>query len=174
MVGVTYETMEPGDTQSVLDHVRGNADEMGIDPDRIGLFGASANVGTALSVAMTPENDFIDLAVLYYGLMFGPQGAFRQTLDDVCAEIECYGPELDDYPEIRTDLPLFVVKTGRDRADLKATIDEFVIAAETAGAAITYVDYPAGPHGFDTGDNSERSAEILAETLDFMQQQLAR
>lgn len=173
MVGITYETTESGDTQAVIDHVRSNADELGIDPERVGLFAASANVGTALSIVMQPENAFIDVSVLYYGLMFGPRGAFRETLDDVCSEIGCYGPELTDYPEIRDDLPLFVVKTGRDRADLKATIDEFVAAAETAGAPLTYVDYPAGPHGFDTDDQSARSAEILAETLDFMQAHLA-
>jgi len=172
MVGVAYDTMDVDDTSTVIDHLRDHATELGIDPERIALLATSANVGTGLSVAMQAERDHLAAAVFYYGLMYGPEGAFRETIDGVCDDIECYGPELDDYPAIRSDLPILVVKTGRDRADLKETIDRFVDAAETAEAPLTFVDYPTGPHGFETEDQSERSSEIVAQTLRFLQSHL--
>lgn len=173
MVGVAYDTVDAGDTEDVIEFLRTKSAELGIDPERIGLVAVSANVGTALAVAMQPEFDFVGAAVFYYGLMYGPNGQHRETLDSVCAEIHCYGSELADYPAIRSDLPTLVVKAGRDRDDLNQSIDRFVGASEGAGAPITLIDYENGQHGFDVDDNSARSAEIVADTVEFLRSNLS-
>lgn len=168
MVGAAYDTTDAADTENVIEHLRTHSAELGIDPDRIGLVAVSANVGTALSIAMQPEHDYLRAAVFYYGLMYGPNGEHRDTLNQICAEIKCYGAELDDYPAIRDDVPMLVAKAGYDREVLNETIDRFVEASGVAQASITFIDYTEGRHGFDTVDLSSRSAEIVAETLDFL------
>ncbi|MEU3713728.1 dienelactone hydrolase family protein [Streptomyces catenulae] len=60
------------------------------------------------------------------------------------------------------ELPLVVVRAGRDLPEILATVTEFRAAAEAHGAALEIIDVPEGHHGFETADHrSETAPETL-------------
>lgn len=87
----------------------------------------------------------------------------------MCRAIGCYGDELKDVERIRTDLPLFIVRAGRDDPALNDFIDHFMELVSGTDVQATYVDHGEGLHGFDTKmRQDERSIEIIGMTLEFM------
>ncbi|MFF9477990.1 alpha/beta fold hydrolase [Streptomyces sp. NPDC014733] len=60
------------------------------------------------------------------------------------------------------DLPLVVVRAGRELPEIAATVTEFLTAAEAHGAALEVIDVPDGHHGFETADpHSDTDLEAL-------------
>ncbi|MFD9813779.1 alpha/beta fold hydrolase [Streptomyces sp. NPDC059080] len=51
------------------------------------------------------------------------------------------------------DLPLVVVRAGRELPELAATVTEFLTAAEAHGTTLEVIDVPDGHHGFETADH---------------------
>ncbi|TSB28908.1 dienelactone hydrolase family protein [Streptomyces benahoarensis] len=51
------------------------------------------------------------------------------------------------------DLPLVVVRAGRELPEIAATVTEFLTAAEAHGATLEVIDVPDGHHGFETADH---------------------
>ncbi|WP_399087174.1 alpha/beta hydrolase [Streptomyces sp. BBFR2] len=51
------------------------------------------------------------------------------------------------------DLPLVVVRAGRELPELAATVEEFLTAAAEHGATVDVIDVPEGHHGFETADH---------------------
>ncbi|MCD0485406.1 dienelactone hydrolase family protein [Streptacidiphilus sp. ASG 303] len=60
------------------------------------------------------------------------------------------------------ELPIVLIRAGLEHAEIAATVDEFLIAAEAAGAQVETVDVPAGHHGFDVADHSDDSRRAVA------------
>src|SRR5262249_28111893 len=100
MCGIVYG-VGPGRTREGLDelgdYLRRDGALHGLDADRIGLFACSANVGTGLPWAMGAAPG-LRCAVFYYG-----------------------GVGVDS---LRTDLPVYYVKSQKDGAGLNASIDQ--------------------------------------------------
>jgi acetyl esterase/lipase len=167
MVGVTYDTERPEDLGAVIAHLKENADGLEIDPNRIGLWSNSSNVPTALWYAMQEDEKDVKFLVSYYGVMLSPDNYQRERHNTLCREWGCYGDELKDVERIRTDLPLFIVRAGRDEADLNDFIDHFMELVSGTDVQATYIDYEDGQHAFDT-IKSFRSIEIIEQTLEFM------
>jgi hypothetical protein len=169
LVAIAYTTNEPAtDIRAVLDYVRWNAESLGIDESRIGVWACSGNVPNALSVLMREGGDAIRCAVLYYGYMLDLDGS--TSVADMSRQVgfvdPCAGRSIDDLPR---ELPLFVVRAGRDQfPHLNETIDRFVSAALARNLPITLVNHPTAPHAFDLFDDGETSHEIVRLTLAFM------
>ena len=68
--------------------------------------------------------------------------------------------------------PLFLVKAGRDRAFLNEALDEFVRVAIERNVALTFMNHPAGEHGFDILNDDARTREIIRATLEFVHEHL--
>ena len=52
MIGVVYDTERPEDLGAVIRYLKENAEELGIDPERIGLWSCSSHTPTALWYSM--------------------------------------------------------------------------------------------------------------------------
>ena len=66
-------------------------------------------------------------------------------------------------------VPLLIVRAGKDEIpDVNKSIDQFVPAALAANYPFAVVNHPDGGHGFETRHFSERSKEVIAQTLEFL------
>src|ERR1051325_1300516 len=76
MIAVTYSTgRDPAaDAQALLEYVRQNALDLGIDRNRLGVWACSGNVPNALGVLLRQENVELGGAVLCCGLMLDLDG----------------------------------------------------------------------------------------------------
>ena len=69
-MAIAYTNREPAeDLDALLHHVRDNAAALGIDGDRIGVWGCSGNVPLALSALMQHGRAFVTCGALLYGYM---------------------------------------------------------------------------------------------------------
>lgn len=145
MAAVTYESRGQEadvDADDLLDYVRKNAAALKVDENKVSIWACSANVRTGLSATMQPSRTYIRSAVFYYGFM--------------------------GLPAVRADVPIFVARAGYDNLQLNNTLDAYVRRALEAEAQVTLVNYADGQHAFDVRDDTERSREIVRQTLDFL------
>jgi hypothetical protein len=149
MIAIAYETHDPDvDIHDLLNYTRANGSWLRIDKDRICLWASSASSPTALIALTDPSVEYHDslaCAVIYYGVT-PPASA-----DDLSA-----------------DIPLFIVKAGKDDAFLNIKLDQFVEKAREAKIPLEFVDYEDGIHGFDFWQDTDESREIIKQTLEFM------
>lgn len=170
LVAGAYTTgKEPAmDTHALLQYLRQNAADLGIDENRIGLWACSGNVPNALSVLMREAREYLKCAVLCYGCMLDLDG---YTHIAEAARIwgfvnPCAGKSVEDLPQ---DIPLFIVRAGRDEMPhLNETLDRFLGKALTCNLPVTFVNHPEAPHAFDLFHDSETSREIIRQILAFM------
>jgi len=65
-------------------------------------------------------------------------------------------------------LPAFLLaRVGNEHPALARSVQLFVDAANSAGLDISVVDYLEGQHGFDVVDDTERSRELVLDTVAF-------
>jgi tetratricopeptide (TPR) repeat protein len=135
------------DLAALLDHLRRVGPELGIDPDRIGLWSCSANVGTALPALAHPSASKLACAVFYYG-----------------------ATGVDSIP---SGLPVMYVKAELDGAGLNQGIDALWDAARERSLPWTMTVARGLPHAFDAVDVSDASRGFVQQTLDFYRTHLA-
>ncbi|MGW2649783.1 alpha/beta hydrolase [Streptomyces sp. NPDC001393] len=63
------------------------------------------------------------------------------------------------------DLPLVLLRAGRETPEIAATVEAFVTAAEDCGAHLEVVDVPNGHHGFETVDAPEEIRPALRHAM---------
>lgn len=169
LVAITYTNREPmADLHALLQHVQQNAASLGIDENRIGVWASSGNVPLALSVLMQEDHERMKCAVLCYGCTLDLDGSTRMA---EAAKMwgfvnPCEGKSVADLPQ---DLPLFIVRAGRDEIPhLNETLDRFLAKALICNLPITFVNHHTAPHAFDLLHDSEASREIIRQILAFM------
>ena len=126
---------------AVIARLRERATEFRIDPTRVVLWAGSSNVTVGLPIAMDRSRDHIRGLILYYG--------YAET------------------PEIRTDLPVFFVRSGLDSTQLNQAIDRLIQRALAANAPWTIENHGSGYHGFDAMEDGVLSREIVRRTIQF-------
>ena len=149
MIAIAYETHDPDvDIHDLVNYTRANGPRLRVDKDRICLWACSDNFRTAL-IALTDTSaeyhDSLACAVIYYGVT----------------------PPFYAY-DLSADIPLFIVKAGKDDASLNRQLDQFVEIALEANIPLEFVDYEDGIHGFDVWQDTDESREIIKQTLEFM------
>ncbi|MGH9868622.1 MAG: TPR end-of-group domain-containing protein [Candidatus Polarisedimenticolia bacterium] len=127
------------DARDLLAWVTSHADELGLDPDRIGVWACSAHVLHALPALMTGRMPQAKAAALFYGAA--------------------------DIGSFRKDLPVLLVRAGRDRPFINEQIDKVTSAAATANAPWTVVNAAGLHHGFDCLDDLDESRRIILDTM---------
>jgi dienelactone hydrolase len=64
------------------------------------------------------------------------------------------------------DLPIVLIRAGRDRDDIARTQADFVTAARERGARLDIIDVPDGQHAFDIVDDTDQSRAAITTSLD--------
>lgn len=175
MIAVAYDTLYPDDLQAVVNHIQEHDVELGIDANQLGLWSASSHVMLASSFAFQDNRDYLKFAVFYYGPILTPDNFMREEANQAWG----YGVKLSDATLIPSDLPVFVVKCGRDQSLNKLPIDHFAQLATEAGMPVTLVELEEGSHMFDWSDTSfgevkAKAEEIVKQTLAFMKMHTTR
>jgi len=168
LAAITYTNAEPvRDVHALLDYVRQNSIELGIDQARLGLWACSGNVPTALSILMECSEG-LKCAVLCYGFMLDSPGSA------VVAEASAkwgfvnaiFGKSIEGLP---ANIPLFVARAGQDSfPNLNNTIDSFIVGALACNLPVTVVNHATAPHAFDLMADNEMTREIIRQMLAFM------
>lgn len=144
MAAVLYQaSADPtGDFDALVAALQKRAAELKIDPSRIVVWSGSANVQVGLPLAMDRKRDYIRGAVVYYGVA--------------------------DVPEIRTDLPVLLVRAGLDTPQLNDPIDRLVGRALAMNAPWSIESYGSGLHAFDIFKDNDITRLMIERTLAFM------
>ncbi|MFJ7336289.1 alpha/beta fold hydrolase [Streptomyces sp. NPDC101116] len=62
-------------------------------------------------------------------------------------------------------LPVVLLRAGRESAEIAATVDAFVTAADDCAARLELVDVPTGRHGFETIDPPEETLPAMRRAM---------
>lgn len=147
MIAIIYQARHNTamqDNDALLQHLRTNATELGINKDRMGIWACSGHVPTAgFKLALQEEKNFFKCAVFYYGQM--------------------------EEKVLRPELPILVVRCGKDEAELNESIQRFVQIGLSENRDITLINYPEGKHAFDLYNDNNTSEWIIRQTLDFLE-----
>ena len=170
LVAITYANRRPElDVLALLEHVRENAGELGVDADRVGLWACSGHVPNALSVLTRGGPGRPRCAVLLYGYMFDIAGGPGRVAEEAAKwgfVNPCAGRSAADLP---AETPLFVARAGRDQTPhLNETVDGFAAEALRLNLPVTLVNLPEAPHAFDLFDDGESSRKVIRQVLAFM------
>lgn len=169
VAAVTYTNREPArDAHAVLEYVRRNADALGVDENRIGLWAGSGNVPLALSLLMREGGERPRCAVLCYGYtldLAGSEGVAEASRTWGFVN-PCAARRVGELPP---RVPLFVARAGRDEMPrLNETLDRFVCEALKHNLPLTLTNHAEGRHAFDLFDDGETSREVVRQILAFM------
>lgn len=167
LLAVTYVNHDPvRDLDALFAYLRENAQALGIDERRIGVWSGSGNVPRALALLMT-ERTSVKCAALCYGYALDLDGgtAVAEAAKKWRFATPAARKTVRDLPP---DLPLFIARAGRDSVDLNVTLDRFIAHALAANLPITVANHATGPHAFDIMDDSETSREIIRQILAFL------
>lgn len=158
---------------AALAYIREYPAELGVDPERIGLWAFSAAGAFALSAVLRDRPAYLlALAGFYTVWDLAP---FRDSSRPPSEEdirrwsaTEALGDTSRGLP------PIFIAVAGRDNPALVAGAERFVARAHEIGADVRVTRHPSGQHGFDVRDDDDRSREIIASALAFFTVALAR
>jgi tetratricopeptide (TPR) repeat protein len=134
------------DVRDLFGYLREHGRELGIDPERMAAWACSANVRSALSVLMDEDAPPLAAAVLYYGS--------------------------GEAPRLRSDLPVLLVRAGRDRPQMNEHVDRLAAQAIRDNAPWTVLNLPGSHHAFDVLDETEESRDAIRKTIAFLDARL--
>ncbi len=181
LVGVTFDHRlhEPGDyaraeddVRTAIAYVREHANELRVDPERIGLWAFSGG-GPLLSWALRERPSHVRCLAAFYALLdlrhVTPPNADPALLERVRA----LSPAAQLEPRL-AGLPIFVARAGRDSAAMNQSIDLFIREALAANMELDLANLPQGEHAFDVLNDDDRSREVIARAIAFVQARLSR
>ena len=124
------------DGQRAVSLVRGRADEIGIDPDRIGIIGFSAG-GTPVRYAALVKERLYEPVDRYDTVSFRP---------DFAAPI--YAGGVPEGAAITEECPPFFMVIAHDDRDRSVAVAELYIALKRANVSAELHIYESGGHGY--------------------------
>ena len=168
----TWESLadSQADVMDAVKYVRENAAMLGVDPERIILWGISAG-GIFLSEPLRDRPPYVSALIGYYVQLdlrtsrrAAPASVSDETLRDFSPlyYLEKAATKNYTYP------PMFIARAGLDDANLNGGLDSFVQLALKNNVSLELFNHPQGHHGFDIEDDNERSREILKRTIEFI------
>jgi len=160
-----------GDIDALVDFIRGQALELGIDEGRLALWVFSGG-GSFLSDAVRRPRDYVHCLLGFYSIMdlrpFRPQAPAGFS-EDVLAR---FSPVVAIAEASGKVPPVFIGRAGLDNPVLNAGIDEFVGLALKKNARLTVRNHPEGYHGFDVRNDDATSRDIIREAFAFLKANL--
>jgi len=165
-------TEAANDVGAAIAFVRGRAEDLGIDPGRVGVWVFSAGGPFGLAPFLQRRPNWLRCAAGFYTIW--DLGPFRASLPSVTDESirrwSCLTALESESPDLP---PLLLARAGRDSSPILEGTDTFVRRARQRGLDLTVLDHPTGQHGFDTRDDDERSREIIRQALEFFVRHLS-
>ncbi|HEX6732881.1 MAG TPA: alpha/beta hydrolase [Pyrinomonadaceae bacterium] len=165
----TWESLadSQSDVMDAVKYVRDNAATLGIDSERIVLWGISAG-GIFLSQPLRDRPAFISCLIAYYAQLdlrdsrrSAPTSVTDQTLRD-------FSPVYYLEKDGKGIPPVLLARAGLDSAELNAGMDRFAQLGLSKNLTLDLLNHPTGHHGFDIEDDNDRSREILKRTIEFI------
>jgi len=159
-----------GDLQVLLQFLAAQSDSLGIDPQRICLWGVSGG-GTLLGVGVASRQvrcivglyPFVDIRQILPRFPESARDSVRRLLSTV-----------DLLDTLAAVPPMLLVRAGLDQPLLNASIDSVMRHALDRNRSIELINYPAGHHAFDLIDDTEESRAILLRAMQFVSYHLRR
>lgn len=161
-----YESV--ADVDDLIQYVRAHSHDLGIDPERLGIWTCSAGSYRGLRAAMRGSPACMRCAVSYYGLVNPSIFAEPENTAEAFKEFDA----TTYLRQERAIPPLLIVRAGLDDPALNAGIDEFLQVAIQRNLDVDFMNHATGHHGFDVLDDNERSREIIRATLEFIKTHL--
>jgi acetyl esterase/lipase len=158
------------DVAAAIEYVRSHANELHVDANRMALWVYSAG-GPHLSWILRERPAGLRCAVAFYSRLdlrpYLPPNADAKVVAAVerlsaAAQVKEYG----------ANLPMFIARAGLDAPQLNQGIDRFVMEALAANLQIEVMNHNRGQHSFDVLDDDDRSREIIARAVAFLQAHL--
>jgi hypothetical protein len=168
LVGITYSCSEPPlNAKEVLDFVRKRSGEFNIDPARIGIWAASGNGPTALSLLMGGSTG-LRFAVMSNTYMLDLDG--DTTVADMAAQFGFAAPNAGkSVRDLDSGVPLLLVRSGNDEVPgLNQAMDRFIRHALESNLPIQLVNLADAPHSYDTLYDTDLSRQTIRQIVDFM------
>ena len=166
IVAVTYRNEDPlRDARRLLHRLQQDADTLGIDPERIGIWSSSGNVPNALALfAAEPK---LVCAALLYGYTMDLPG--HDEVASAAARFGFVNAAQELAFEALRGRPILVARAGRDEMPgLNTSLDRFVGAAHEADLPLRVVDHTDGPHAFDIMEPTDRTQTAIREIVGFL------
>ena len=159
------------DVRDAVAFVVAQAAMLGIDANRLCIWAVSAG-GTVIASTLLEFRQRLRCLVLYYTLV---DPAVFHELVSPNTRAQLVAPSLASllgadgfaFP------PTLIVRAGRDKAAINEGLDRLAHAAILRGADVELHAYAEGRHGFDVFDDTLRSRELVARTLDFLRSSTA-
>jgi acetyl esterase/lipase len=139
------------DVLDLLAFVRDGADEYGIDPDRVCVWGTSGG-GLTMGWAAIHADPPVSCGI-----------GFSVSMEEPAV------PERDPVAALRADSPPFFLARGH--LDGYARLRDFVERAEELGVEVIAEEHPRGVHGFE-GRREPEQQRILARAFEFLEEHL--
>jgi dipeptidyl aminopeptidase/acylaminoacyl peptidase len=159
------------DLTALIQTVLSQAEQLNLDPQRLGLMVFSAGTPYGLSYFLA-HPELFQCGVTYYGAMDLRPLRYQLGEEVSDQELANFSPVyLLEQNQIQMP-PLLVVKAALDRPGLNALIDQFVQLAQSQGRTLELLTHSQGRHGFDILDDDDQSRQIIQETLRFLQRHL--
>ena len=169
LASIAYSNEDPEpDVHKMLAYIQRNADALGIDEKRIGIWASSGNGPLAVSLLLKEHEGygFLKCAVLCY--------AYTLDAGKAAAQWKFANPAGGkSVADLRTDVPMFIARAGRDQfADLNEGLDRFASHALAANLPVMIVNHPEGGHAFDIYEDNDASRAIIRQIIAFLMHQL--
>jgi acetyl esterase/lipase len=176
LVGITFNHRyyEPelfeqsaSDVVTAVEFVRKQAGNLNLNPNRLCLWTCSGG-GPHICFALRDQPEYVRCMVMYYAVLdvrpveFIVQAVGKETAFQ-------YSPMvyLQDNP-IR--FPIFIARAGLDDPRINGIMDGFISQALEKNLNIEFMNHSQGQHGFDIVDDDDRSRQIIARTLTFIEE----
>jgi dienelactone hydrolase len=175
LAAVAFDSRNASDLEAVVDYIQQKGADLGIDKSKLGLWSASSSAALASSFAFQQDREYLKFVIFYYPRIMTPDNFLREEEDAACFKIGCLSAQLPDVDELRNDLPVLIVRCGRDTPQNNAVIDHFAQLAKEAGMPLTLVNFDEGHYSFDQqtvseGESNAQATAIVQQTLEFMKQ----
>ena len=173
MIAVTYGNERPAeDLESLLRHVREHAAELGIDAERLALWGLSGNGPLALAtLASSPPGSF-KCGVFSCAYTADLEGATHVA--DAQKLWRFVYPGGFNVESLPVDLPVLIARAGQEQdPGLNVAADRLVAAMLAANRPVTCVNFAAAPHGFELFHDTFETREVMRQMFRFARFHLA-
>lgn len=177
LVGVTFNHRlhsllsyddSAADVQALIEHVRANAAELQVDPDRVAVWAYSGG-GPLLAFAYRDAPPWLRAVVSYYAILDLPPDGTAPGASDRLSPLKHLQASTRPGP------PTFIARAGHDSPVINASVDAFVAAALAKNLTLELFTHPQGNHGFDLDmgpNDTPRSREAIARTIAFLKARL--
>jgi len=154
------------EARAAMTYVREHAAELGVDPDRIGVWAFSAAGAFALAPLLRERPAYVRAIAGFYtvwDLAFMHESPRPVTDEEIheWSATAALGSSAKGLP------PILVTIADRDSPALVSGADAFSARAREIGVHVRVERHPTGQHGFDVRDDDGRSRELIRDALEF-------